>query len=48
MVVFDASILLFVLDENTPASIPRARERVEYLIDRLSAAGEEIVIPTRP
>lgn len=46
MVVFDASVLLFVLNENTPASVPRAKERVEYLIDRLSAAGERIIIPT--
>jgi hypothetical protein len=46
MVVFDASILLFVFDENTPASVPRAKERVEHLIDRLSDAGEKIVIPT--
>ena len=46
MVVFDASILLFVFDGNTPSSIPRARERVEHLIDRLSEAGEKIVIPT--
>lgn len=46
MVVFDASILLFVFDENTPSSVPRAKERVEYLIDCLSQAGEKIVIPT--
>jgi hypothetical protein len=46
MVVFDASILLFVFDENTAASVPRAKERVEHLIDRLSEAGEKIVIPT--
>jgi predicted nucleic acid-binding protein len=46
MVVFDTSILLFVLDENTPGSVPRARERVEYLIDQLSDDGEKIIIPT--
>lgn len=46
MVVFDASILLFIFDENTPSSVPRARERVEFLIDTLSEAGEKIVIPT--
>jgi predicted nucleic acid-binding protein len=46
MVVFDASILLFVFDPNTPASVPRARERVEFLIDRLSEVGEKIIIPT--
>src|SRR5690348_592816 len=46
MVVFDASILLFLLDEDTPSSVTRAKERVEYLIDQLSQAGEKIVIPT--
>ncbi len=46
MVVFDTSILLFILDENTPASVLRAKERVEYLIDRLSDDGERIIIPT--
>jgi predicted nucleic acid-binding protein len=46
MVVFDTTILLFILNENTPASVPRARERVEYLIDRLSGDGEKIIIPT--
>ncbi len=45
MVVFDASILLFVFNENSPSSVPRAKDRVEYLINRLSAAGEKIVIP---
>lgn len=46
MVVFDASVLLFVFDANTPSSVPRAKERVEYLIDQLSEAGETIIIPT--
>ncbi len=46
MVVFDASILMFLLNEHAPASVPRARDRVEYLIDQLSEAGEKIVIPT--
>ena len=46
MVTFDASILLFLFDENTPSSVPRAKERVEYLIDRLTEAGEKIIIPT--
>jgi hypothetical protein len=40
MVVFDASILLFVFNKNTPSSVPRAKARVEYLVDRLSSAGE--------
>lgn len=46
MVVFDASILLFFLDENTPSSVPRAKERVDFLIETLADAGEKIVIPT--
>jgi len=46
VVVFDASILLFLFDENTPSSVPGAKQRVEHLIDRLSKAGEKIVIPT--
>ena len=46
MVVFDASILLFVFEENVKASVPRAKERVEYLIDTLSKTGEKIIIPT--
>ena len=29
-----------------PSSVPRAKERVEYLIETLSKAGEKIVIPT--
>jgi hypothetical protein len=46
MVVFDASILLFILQENVRSSVPKAKERVEYLIDRLSNLGEKIIIPT--
>jgi predicted nucleic acid-binding protein len=46
VVVFDTSILLFVLEENVRSSIPKARERVEYLIDTLTKAGEKIIIPT--
>ena len=46
MVVFDASILLFIFDENTPSSVSRAKERVELLIDGYSNSGEKIVIPT--
>jgi predicted nucleic acid-binding protein len=46
MVVFDASILLFVLDESVASSVDRARDRMEHLIDQLSNAGEKIVIPT--
>jgi hypothetical protein len=46
MVVLDTSILLFLFNTHTPSSIPRAAERVEYLIDQLSEAGEKIIIPT--
>jgi hypothetical protein len=46
MVVFDASILLFVLQENVKSSVPKAKERVKYLIETLSKAGEKIIIPT--
>jgi hypothetical protein len=46
MVVFDASVLLFVFDEKTPASVPGAKERVDFLVKRLSDAGERIIIPT--
>ena len=46
MVVFDASLLMLILDDNAKASLPNARERVEYLINCLSKEGERIVIPT--
>ena len=46
MVVFDASLLLFILDDKVKASTPNARERVEYLIDCLSKENEKIVVPT--
>ena len=46
MVVFDASMLLLILDENAAASVPNGRARVEYLIDCLSKENEKIVIPT--
>jgi predicted nucleic acid-binding protein len=46
MVVFDASILLFVFDENVKSSVPKAKERVEHLIDTLSKTDEKIIIPT--
>jgi predicted nucleic acid-binding protein len=46
MVVFDASILLLILEDKAAASMQGGRERVEHLIDRLSEAGETIIIPT--
>ena len=54
MVVFDSSILLLVLDPNakapidpdTGATVEKAAERIEYLIETLAADKEKIVIPT--
>lgn len=46
MVVFDASILMFFFEEDVNASVPRAKERVDYLIECLSEEGEKIIIPT--
>lgn len=54
MVVFDSSVLLLVLDPkakppNDPATgqpLEKAAERIEYLIENLSADKEKIVIPT--
>ena len=46
MVVFDESILLFVFQENVKSSVPKAEERVKYLVETLSKAGEKIIIPT--
>jgi predicted nucleic acid-binding protein len=54
MVVFDSSVLLLVLDPNAkpprdPATgqpLDKAAERIEYLIENLTADKEKIVIPT--
>ncbi len=54
MVVFDSSVLLLVLDPQaksptdpaTGEAVVQAPERIEYLIMRLTAAREKIVIPT--
>lgn len=54
MVVFDTSVLLLVLDPNakppidpsTGEPLDRAAERIEYLIDNLTADKEKIVVPT--
>lgn len=54
MVVFDSSVLLLVLDPNAkppndPATgqpLDKAAERIEYLIDNLTADKEKIIIPT--
>jgi len=54
MVVFDSSVLLLVLDPNAkppndPATgqpLDKAAERIEYLIENLTADNERIVIPS--
>lgn len=54
MVVFDSSVLLLVLDPNakppndpiTGQPLDKASERIEYLIENLTADKEQIVIPT--
>lgn len=54
MVVFDTSLLLLVLDKNAkppndPATgqpLDKAAERIEHLIEKLTADKEKIVIPT--
>ena len=54
MVVFDTSVLLLALDPSTKppldpatnAAVFRAGERIEHLIDTLSADKKTIIIPT--
>ena len=54
MVVFDSAVLLLVLDAGAKAPldtatglpVERAAERIEYLIQKLSADREKIIIPT--
>jgi predicted nucleic acid-binding protein len=54
IVVFDASVLIYIIDENAPAPkdaatglpVPQCKERVEHLIDELQKDGAKIVIPT--
>lgn len=54
MVVFDSSVLLLVLDPNAKApidsdtgvTVEKAAERIEYLIETLTADKEKIIIPT--
>jgi predicted nucleic acid-binding protein len=45
-VVFDASFLAILFNPKTSASIERAPERIDGLIDRLSRSKDKIVIPT--
>jgi len=46
MVGFDAHFVMLALRPAIPASVPRAKERVEHLLATLQKAGERIVIPT--
>jgi hypothetical protein len=46
MVVFDASILMCTLNEKASASVDRAKERVDHLIDQLSKTNDKIIVPT--
>lgn len=54
MVVFDSSVFLLVLDPDTRPPIDpvtgkpllKAAERIEYLIDNLTADKKKIIIPT--
>lgn len=53
-VVFDAGFLILLLQEGAPApvdpdtkeSIPRPKDRIEYLVERLAAEESRILIPT--
>src|SRR5258708_5335207 len=46
MVVFDNNFLLVALRPNIPASVDRAKERVDHLIQELHKQGERIIVPT--
>jgi hypothetical protein len=45
-VAFDASVLVFVFNPKTPASIDRAADRVNGLIESLSRKKAKVIIPT--
>lgn len=54
IVAFDASILIYVIDENAPPpvdpitgnTVAHCKERVEYLLESLQKDNAKIVIPT--
>jgi predicted nucleic acid-binding protein len=54
IVAFDASILIFVLDDSAKAPVDpktghrvtRCKERVQYLIETLQRDGAKIIVPT--
>jgi len=46
VVGFDANFVMLALRPGIPASVPRAKQRVEKLLADLQKAGERIVIPT--
>jgi predicted nucleic acid-binding protein len=45
-VVFDASFLVLLFNPKSNASVERAPERIDGLIERLSSKKDKIVIPT--
>lgn len=53
IVAVDSSVLLYLIDPDVPApravdgSLPdRCKERVDYLIDQMSKAGDRLLVPT--
>lgn len=46
MVLFDNNFLLLALRSNVAASVDRAKERVDHLIEQLHRQGERIIVPT--
>jgi len=46
MVLFDNNFLLLALRSNVAASVDRAKERVDHLIEQLQRQGERIIVPT--
>jgi len=46
MVGVDASIALALWFPDVPSSVPKAKERVEYLVQNFASTNERILIPT--
>lgn len=46
MVLFDNNFLLIALRPNVAASVDRAKERIDHLIEQLHRQGERIIVPT--
>lgn len=45
-VAFDASFLVFLFNPNSNASVVRAAERIDGLIEKLADKKDKIIIPT--